>query len=254
MIGAASDLCNTYFVIIAIVSASQPQINPPLPVEYVPRQAGCRVRELGFVQAVNTRRTDRRVRIQITAHGQVHLHGATDRRGRESFIWHLSLGPRPVGIGIGNRLRCRSEFTEALLDHRDAKLVVQALRALVFPPIETLEDARLVPFSRIVLVHQELRLMKFPLDRQRTADILRLPQVIWPDRLDSVRTQILGNLPIPHRQRAELGRDQQDGQADGLERRHAPIGFTQHLREDHGFGSGDFVPERHRLEKLNMLA
>ena len=62
---------------------------------------------------------------------------------------------------------------------------------------------------------------------------------------DAVGTQVLGDLPVPHRQRAELGRDQQDRQADGLKRRHAAIGLAQHLREDHRLGLRDVLPERH---------
>ena len=83
--------------------------------------------------------------------------------------------------------------------------------------------------------------------------ILSLPQIVGSDRLDALGTQVLGDLPVPHRQRAELGSDQQDRQADGLKSRHAPIGLTQHLRKDHGLGLGNLVPERHRFEELNVF-
>ena len=131
----------------------------PLGVQQVPGQTRGGVRGGRLVQAVDPDRQDSVLAVEVVADRPVELDGAESGPVAHAGERDLVTQPLPFrrGLGVGYGLGPRPELVEAPLRDAKAELVPDALRALLLPPVETLEDARLLPaFPGVVLVDEEL--------------------------------------------------------------------------------------------------
>src|ERR1019366_9984571 len=98
------------------------------------------------------------------------------------------------------------------------------LGALVLPPVEALEDAWLLArFARPVLVDEEGAVMQLPLCGERSARGLRSCERIGRERFDALAAKVADDLPVPHRHRPELGRQDEDRQGQSSDLAHTVI-------------------------------
>ena len=79
MIGTSSDLCKMYFVSMDTRIGLAAPNQAYLFVQHVPRRAGRRIREVGFVQAVDAHSLDAGVIFQLPFYCQINLKCAEQR-------------------------------------------------------------------------------------------------------------------------------------------------------------------------------
>ncbi len=198
-------------------------------VEHGPGQARRRVREVGLVEAVLPDGDDGIVGLDFALDRDVLLDGAAERTLRDTLGRHLPHLPDLVGLRVGDRPGLLAQRLEALLDDGQPELVLHPPAALVLPPVEALEDARLHTVAGIILEDEELRPVQVLTGTQGLADALGLRQVVGGDRRDVLRLEVTDDLPVPHRERAELRGDDQDGHLECLEGLELPVGLAQEL-------------------------
>src|ERR1035438_9372265 len=101
--------------------------------------------------------------------------GAVAHTGERDLVTQAH--PFLCGLGVRYGLGSRPQLLETPLHDANAEPVPDALRALLLPPVETLEDARLgSPLPGVVLVDQELAVSQLPSRCEGAASSLRRAQ------------------------------------------------------------------------------